>query len=77
MATQALQTVVSPDRIEVIISDHLDVDQAHVLVRISYRIQTDQNEALAVIQARALAAAREALSAEIQERTRVHGPVPR
>lgn len=41
MATQALQTVVSPDRIEVIISDHLDVDQAHVLVRISYRIQGD------------------------------------
>lgn len=72
------KTTIQGDLVEITLCDADDPTAAGLTVHIFHRqAPCDPNQPLAVIQAIALAAAREAISGQIQERTRTHGPVPR
>ena len=78
MTVSVRKTTIAGDRVEMIISDHEDPAVAKLHLQITIDVPNkDQVWPLGLVEAIALASARNAIGAQIQERTQIHGPISR
>jgi hypothetical protein len=78
MATSVRTTRVTGNRVEIVLSDTDDPLIATVHIQIAVDVPgRDPSWPLGLVEAIALASARNAIGAQIQERTQIHGPISR